>query len=398
MTQSPRRLLVGVCGGIAAYKVCGLVSHLVQYGHLVDVVMTEAAQRFVSPLTFAALTGRAVMTDLWESPEAITHIAAVRAAELFVVVPATAQSIAKLALGLADDLLTNAALAARIPILVAPAMNTAMYEHEATQAHLATLRARGVEIVPPAFGRLAEGEEGVGRLAEISDILARIEALLSPRVSSLRGRRLCITAGPTREPLDPVRFLSNPATGATGLALAYEAARRGATVNVVLGPTSLAVPPGVTVIPVGTAAEMEEAVAAVCAATEPELVIATAAVADERPVRVAVQKQKKRADALRHLDLEPTPDILAGLRSRLPASYLIGFAAETERHEEYARAKLETKRLDAIIVNDVSNARGFGLQENTWTLLTKDARYALGEGSKSRLAEHLLDWYETTVS
>lgn len=387
------RLLLGVCGGIAAYKACSLVSELVQRGDEVDVVLTEAAQRFVTPLTFSALTRRPTAISLWDEHQAIAHIDLVRRADVFAVVPATANTIAKLALGLADDLLTNAALAAKIPIVVAPAMNSAMYEHPATQQNLATLRARGVAIVEPGSGFLAERESGIGRLADQALIVRAIDLAYTPP-PAMTVQRVLITAGPTREAIDPVRFLSNAATGATGIELARAAVERGAAVTLILGPTALMPPPGVEIVRVTTAAEMLNAALA-AAAQSPELVIATAAVADHRPRVIAPQKLKKGRDDVASLDLVATEDIATALRKALPDAFVVGFAAETEEHHINAERKLIAKNLDAIVVNDVSNGRGFGNVANQCTVHFADGdSISTGMLDKAALAQRLLDVFE----
>lgn len=388
------RLLLGVCGGIAAFKACALVSELVQRGDEIDVILTEEAQRFITPLTFSALTRRRVATSLWDEHEAIAHIDLVRRADLFAIVPATAQTIAKLALGLADDLLSNAALAARVPIVLAPAMNEAMYEHPATQAHLATLRGRGVRIVEPVGGFLAERELGIGRLAPQELIVAGIDAAY-PSPSTASGRRVLITAGPTREAIDPVRFLSNAATGKTGLELARSARDRGAAVTVILGPTSVPVPAGVEVVHVTTASEMCEAALRAAVTHRPDLVIATAAVADHRPRFRAPYKLKKGRDPLEQIDLVPTEDVVAALRNALPDAFVVGFAAETEEHAENAERKLKAKNLDAIVMNDVAEGRAFGAVANRYTISFADGdQVELGPLPKARLAQRLLDLLE----
>lgn len=383
-----RRVLLGVCGGIAAYKAAALASRLVQRGAELEVILTDEAQRFVGAATFAALARRAVWTSLWERTEEIPHIRLVRAAEVFAIVPATANAIAKLALGIADDLLTNAALAARIPIVVAPAMNDAMLEHPATRANLAALAARGVTIVEPGVGFLAEREHGPGRLADEDALVAAIEAALA-RTRALAGERVLITAGPTREPIDPVRFLSNAATGTTGIELAREALARGAAVDLVLGPTHLEPPAAADVVRVTTAREMETATLARAAAAT--IVIATAAVADWRPAATSTAKVKK-TEAVSALALERNPDILAALGARERSGFLVGFAAETDDHEANAREKLARKALDAIVVNDVSGERGFGTGDNALVVLWgADGRRDLGRAAKRELAARLWD-------
>ena len=385
------RVLLGVSGGIAAYKAAALTSTLVQRGAIVDVVMTAEAERFVAPLTFASLTARPVYASLWDAPERIPHIRLVREADLAVVVPATANLIAKLAAGIADDLLLTALLAARIPRILAPAMNEAMYEDAATQANLASLRARGYEIVDPERGFLAERETGTGRLASEERILAAIERALSRR-QSLRGKRVAITGGPTREAFDPVRFLSNASTGSTAIELAREAALRGAQVTLLLGPTLLEPPAGVDVVRVTTAQQLYDA--ALQRAAGADLIVAAAAVADWRPAEHSDQKVHKTGEAVT-VTLAPNPDVLAALGERKGGSFLVGFAAETGDHEARARAKLRRKHLDAIAVNDVSGERGFGTGENALVLLWgDDGRRDLGAGEKTALAARLLDAVE----
>ena len=384
------RMLLGVCGGIAAYKVAALTSTLVQRGATVDVMMTAEAERFVGSLTFASLTARPVYTSLWDAPERIPHIRLVREAQVMLIAPATANTIAKIAQGFADDLVTAAALAARIPLIVAPAMNSAMYEHEATQAHLRTLRERGCEIVEPERGFLAERESGVGRLASEAALLEALERVLA-RTQRLAGTRVLITAGPTREAFDPIRFVSNGSSGATGIAIAREAALRGAEVTLLLGPTLLDPPPGVTTLRFTTATELLEL--ALTHAARAELVIATAAVSDWRPAQRAESKLKKHDDDL-VVQMVRNPDVLAEVAKRYDDAFLVGFAAETDDHEANAREKLARKGLDAVVVNDVRGERGFGTVENTLTVLWKDGRKELGTGSKAALAARLLDTIE----
>ena len=382
-----RRILLGVCGGIAAYKAAALASFLVQRGDRVDVILTEGAQQFIGPLTFASLTRNPVLTSLWDAPETIPHIALVRAADVLAIVPATANLIAKLARGIADDLLTNAALAARIPIVVAPAMNDAMYEHPATRENLSVLEARGVTIVEPGVGFLAERENGIGRLAEQDAIVAAIDGVLG-RARDLEGERVLITAGPTREAIDPVRFLSNASTGTMGIELAREALARGAEVDLVLGPTPVVPPQGAHIVRVTSAQEMHDA--ALSRFGEADIAIAAAAVADWRPAETFAQKVKKQ-DGTGSLEVVRTPDVLAALGERKDGAFLVGFAAETEALEQNARAKLRAKHLDAIAVNDVSGeSSGFGTGENELVLLWGEAgRRPLGRASKRELARRM---------
>lgn len=382
------RILLGVSGGIAAYKAAALTSTLVQRGATVDVVLTAEAERFIAALTFASLTARPVYASLWDAPERIPHIRLVREADVALVVPATANLIAKLAAGIADDLLTTALLAARIPRLLAPAMNEAMYQDPATQGNLSQLRARGYEIVDPEYGFLAERETGAGRLAGEERILEALERVLARR-RCLQGKRVAITGGPTREPFDPIRFLSNASTGATAIALAREAALRGADVTLLLGPTLLEPPAGIDVVRVNTAEELRAA--ALERAVGADLVIATAAVADWRPAESSESKLQKTGEDLT-VRLVPNPDVLAALGDRKGSSFLVGFAAETAEFESRGRAKLRRKHLDAIAVNDVSGERGFGTGENALVLLWgEDGRRDLGRAEKDVLAARLLD-------
>ena len=382
------RVLLGVTGGIAAYKAASLASALVQRGAIVDVIMTAGAERFVTPLTFSSLTARPVYTSLWDAPEKIPHVRLVREARAILVAPATANVIAKIATGVADDLLTTALLAARVPVVIAPAMNSAMYESDATRANLATLRARGYEIVEPEIGFLAERETGVGRLASEDRLIAALERVLA-RADSLSGVRVVVTAGPTREAFDPVRFVSNASTGATGIALAHEAAARGAAVTLLLGPTLLEPPASVEVVRFETAAELREAAAD--RARDAGVVIASAAVSDWRPAHASPQKLKKTGEELA-VTMERTPDVLAELGEKKGKTFLVGFAAETADHEANAREKLERKHLDAIAVNDVGGGRGFGTGENALVVLWgKDGRRDLGTADKATLAARLWD-------
>jgi phosphopantothenoylcysteine decarboxylase/phosphopantothenate--cysteine ligase len=335
------------------------------------------------------LTRNPVYTSLWDAPETIPHISLVRAADVLAIVPATANLIAKLAHGIADDLLTNAALAARIPIVVAPAMNDAMYEHPAMRENLRVLQARGVTIVDPGVGFLAERESGIGRLADQDAILGAISVALA-RVRDLEGERVLITAGPTREAIDPVRFLSNASTGTMGIELAREALARGARVDLILGPTLVDPPEGANVVRVTSAQQMRDA--ALAHFGEADIAIATAAVADWRPVETFAQKVKKH-DGPSVLELERTPDVLAALGERDSKTFLVGFAAETESIEAHAREKLRAKHLDAIAVNDVSRAdAGFGTGDSELVVLWGDhGRRELGRAPKRELARRLWD-------
>ena len=391
------RVLLGICGGIAAYKMASLTSTLVQAGAQVDVIMTAEAERFVGSLTFASLTGRPVYASLWDAPERIPHIRLVRAAHVILVAPATANVIAKLAHGIADDLLTTALLAARTRIVVAPAMNDAMYEHAATQENLRALASRGYDIVDPEYGFLAERERGVGRLASEERLLQALNVAVR-RSAALRGKRVVVTAGPTQEAFDPIRHVSNPSTGATGIAIAREAVARGAEVTLMLGPTLLEPPAGARTLRFKTADELLHL--ATAHAVGADITIATAAVSDWRPAETAASKLKKTDDDLT-VRMVRTPDVLAMLGERKGSTLLIGFAAETDDHERNAREKLERKQLDAIVINDVRGAAGFGTGENTLAILWRSGqRSDLGTAAKEVLAARLLDAVEerTTCS
>ena len=391
MSLNGKRILLGVTGSIAAYKAVELLRLLTKAGAEVQVVMTEAATKFVAPLTFETLTRQPVLLDMWslEYSHRIGHIEATRRADLFVVAPATARTIARLALGLGDDFLSCIYLASRCPVLVAPAMDCDMFEHQAVQENLGRLRDRGVHIVQPDTGPLASGMVGRGRLAALSEILGRIELILGPR-QDLEGQVVLVTAGPTREPLDPVRFLSNRSSGKMGYAIAEAAAARGAHVILVSGPTALPAPPDVDIIHVETAEEMHQAV---LAKLEPAgVVIKAAAVADYRPKRKAAGKIKK-GHAVSEIALEPTPDILAELGKRKGKRVLVGFAAETDDLVANARKKLERKNLDLVVANDVGRAgAGFDVDTNVVTIL--DAMGGVEELpllSKREVADRILD-------
>ncbi len=366
---SGRRVLLGVTGGIAAYKAVLLARLLMKAGASVQVVMTTAATRFVGPDTFTALTGRPARTDVFEEVEHVLHVRMAHEADVAVVAPATANVIARLALGLADDMVTSTMLEARCPLVVAPAMHTGMYEHAATQEHLRTLASRGAVIVGPATGSLAAGDEGLGRMSEPEEIAdAVLGALGMERERDLAGRTILVTAGPTHEPIDPVRFIGNNSSGRMGYAVAREAAARGARVVLVSGPVAIPPPPGVDVVRVTTAEEMREAVLGHL--DEADAVVKAAAVADWRPADVAGEKLKKDAGAPR-FELVPTPDILSELGERKGDRVLVGFAAETEHLEEAGRRKLESKGVDLIVVNEVGReGTGFGSETNDAMILS----------------------------
>jgi len=386
-----KRILLGVTGSIAAYKAVELLRELTKRGAEVQVVMTEAATRFVAPLTFETLSRQPVLLDMFSLAYGshIGHIEATARADLFVIAPATAHTIARLAHGLADDFLSNIYLASRCPVMVAPAMDSDMYQHVAVQENLARLRDRGVHILGPASGELASGLTGPGRLVEPPEIVEAIEKLLGP-TRDLAGEVVLVTAGPTREPLDPVRYLSNRSSGKMGYAVAEAAAARGARVILVSGPTALTPPPGVDVIHVETAQQMHDAVLAKLTAAT--VVIKAAAVADYRPKQVAGRKIKKD-EAVPEVRLEPTPDILAEVGKRKERRILVGFAAETEDLVANARKKLQRKNLDLMVANDVSQP-GAGFDSDTNAVKILDAQGGVEEiplQSKRSVADRVLD-------
>jgi phosphopantothenoylcysteine decarboxylase/phosphopantothenate--cysteine ligase len=387
-------VILGVGGGIAAYKSAELVRALVQQGASVQVVMTAGAQEFIRPLTFATLTGRKVITELFPtSPEstlssAVEHIAVAQENEILAVAPATADLMAKFAHGLADDFLTTLYLAFTGPVVIAPSMNTNMWQHPATTANLEALRRRGHRIVEPEEGYLACGTVGPGRLADPLQVAAAIQAEFHRR-RDLEGETVLVTAGPTQEPLDPVRYISNRSSGKMGYAIAESAASRGARVILVSGPVRLPAPRGVTVIPVRTAREMRDQV---FENLEPAtIVIKAAAVADYHLARVPEQKMKKTAARL-SLELDPTPDILAELGRKKGDRLLVGFAAETQNLSQEVRRKLESKNADMIVGNLVSEDMGFDSDQNEVTLaLSTGELIPLPRASKRELADRIFD-------
>jgi phosphopantothenoylcysteine decarboxylase/phosphopantothenate--cysteine ligase len=384
--ERSRNILLGVSGGIAAYKACELVRRLREAGCVVRVVMTRGATAFVTPLTFQALSGQPVRIDLLdaEAESGMDHIALARWADHVVVAPATADLMARLAAGLADDLLTTLCLATEAPILLAPAMNRVMWEHPATRGNHERLLERGVRMVGPDSGGQACGEHGAGRMAEPAAI---VEALLGNAPLPLGGRRVLITAGPTREPIDPVRFLANRSSGRMGVALAEAARAAGAEVCMVHGPMTLPAPGGTRTIAVETAIEMAQAVLREIPGTD--LFIAAAAVADYRPRTTAAQKLKKTAEAVT-LELVRNPDILAQVAALQPRPFVVGFAAETENLHAHAVEKMQRKNLDMIAANDVSGGRAFGTEDNALTVLWPGGEHRFPEQPKSALARALI--------
>lgn len=382
-----RRLLLGVTGGIAAYKACVLVRLLRLRGAAVRVVMTRSAERFIGPATFAALSDHRVYTDLWEEP-GVLHVRLAHEADVAVIAPATANVIAKLAHGIADDLLTSALLEASCPLVLAPSMHTGMWEKAATQANVTALSSRGARLVGPARGTLAAGDEGIGRMAEPEDILRAIEDALAAN-GDLAGRRIVVTAGPTWEPIDPVRFIGNRSTGKMGFDVAAEAFARGADVTLVVGPGTPDPPPGPSVRRVGTAQEMRRAVMEV--AEHADAVVMAAAVADFRPESAAGEKLKKERGSP-EVRLVPTPDILAEL-GRRGGVVLVGFAAETHDVEASGREKLRRKGAHLIVANEVGRSgTGFGSDTNRAAILAADGEDTqLREWTKRELASVICD-------
>ncbi|MFL6297883.1 MAG: bifunctional phosphopantothenoylcysteine decarboxylase/phosphopantothenate--cysteine ligase CoaBC [Actinomycetes bacterium] len=396
------RVLLGVSGGIAAYKAAELARELQRAGAEVQPLLTAAGEQMVSRATFAALTGRQVPASVWDDPAAVEHVALARWGQVLVVAPATAHTLARLAAGLADDLLTNVALAFPGPVVVAPAMHTEMWEHPATRANLELLERRGVRVVPPASGPLTSGDVGPGRLAELDDLVAGVVAALEPVRGApgdrpgpgLAGARVLVSLGGTREPLDPVRYLGNRSSGRMGAAIVAEALRRGAEVTAVAAATTVDPPAGAHLLRVETAQQLYAAVLA--AADAQDVLIMAAAVADFRPKRVAEGKLKKD-QGVPEVVLEPTPDTLAELgRRRRPDQVLVGFAAETGDHLAGARKKLESKHLDLVVLNHVEGAHSaFGADDADAYLVDADTVEELPRTSKAAIAAHLLDRVET---
>ena len=383
-----RRIVVGVTGGIAAYKACELVSRLKKRGAQVRVVLTQHACQFVNPLTFETLSGNPAYTDSFERKFEIGHVSLAKWAELFIVAPATANAMAKMACGIADDLLSTTYLAMTAPVLLAPAMNCAMWRNAATQANLKTLAGRGVSTVGPESGHLACGDEDIGRMSEAEAIVEAAEAILNP-LRDLEGLNILVTAGPTVERIDPVRYITNRSTGKMGYAIAGAAARRGARVTLVSGPTNLAAPEGVERVQIESSAQLCEAV--LSRGSGADVVIQAAAPADFRPKHAAQQKIKKTGENMT-LELEATTDIAAELgRRKRPGQTLVAFAAETNDVLDNARRKLARKNADLIVANDVSRSdAGFGVDTNVVTLIAQADVRALERMSKSAVADAIL--------
>lgn len=394
MSLSGRRVVLGVSGGIAAYKSCILARQLTESGAAVDVVLTAAATEFVRPLTFEALTKRPVLSSLWERGRALSHVELARDAELIVLAPATANLLARAAQGIADDLLTAILLAATGPVLAAPGMNDAMFAHPATQANLATLRERGWVVVGPAIGALAEGpSERPGRMAEPEEILLQAERLLRAPGSVLRDKHVVVTAGPTREHLDPVRIITNPSSGRMGYRLAEAAYARGARVTLISGPTAVPQPIGPDLVRVTSTEELRAAVER--ALPKADVLLMAAAPADFRPADRSDTK-RPRADGDLTLSLEPTPDVLEStVAARRPGSVVVGFALEVGQGVTRAREKLERKQLDLVVLNRVDEpGSGFEVDTNRITLITREGEQETELMTKRAAAEMILDRVE----
>lgn len=392
-----RHVVVGVSGGIASYKSCLLVRRLAEAGAQVDVILTEGAAEFVRPLTFEALSGRPVLTSLWAPNAALEHVRLAAEAELVIVAPATANLLARMAQGIGDDLLTTLLLARTGPVLLAPAMNDAMYAHPATQANLATLRTRGLAAVGPEVGPLAEGpSDRPGRMSEPELILAHAARLLNHN-RPLAGKRVLVTAGPTRESLDPVRTVSNRSSGKMGYRLAEAAWERGAEVLLVSGPSQLPVPVGVECIRIETTEEMAAAVQA--RLPQSDVLLMAAAPADYRPAKPGTEK-RPRQDGTFTVELAPTADILMGtLAARKPGSLIVGFALETGDAVAKGRAKLTRKQLDLIVVNDaLEPGAGFEVETNRVVIVARDGQeFSLPLASKREVAGSILDAVEARL-
>jgi len=364
-----KQIVLGVTGSIAAYKAVSLLRTLLREGAVVRVVMTQSATKFVTPLTFEVLSGHPVSTDVFEAHQEMKHLSLPAQADVIVIAPATANCLAKVALGLGDDLLSTMLLTSQCPLVVAPAMDGGMWTHPSVIEHVGTLRARGAIVVDPEIGPLASGRIGEGRLAEEPAILEAIQTALVPQCD-WQGHRVLVSAGPTQEPIDPVRFISNRSSGKMGYAIAEAAQARGAQVVLVTGPTALPVPKGVEVVPVATAEEMWKALSARLAWST--AIVMAAAVADFRPRHPASQKIKKQGRVGQTIDLERTTDILTSLSAQRTTQLMVGFAAETSDLIAHAKEKLTAKGLDLIVANDITiEGAGFGSDQNTATLIDR---------------------------
>lgn len=385
-----KRIVLGVTGSIAAYKAVSLLRALLREGATVQVVMTQSATKFVTPLTFEVLSGHPVSTDLFEAHQEMNHLSLPEQADGIVIAPATANCLAKAALGLGDDLLSTMLLTAQCPLIVAPAMDGGMWTHPSVSEHVSTLRSRGTVVVDPEVGPLASGRIGQGRLAEEGAILEALQTALAPQ-RDWQGHRLLVSAGPTQEPIDAVRFISNRSSGKMGYAIAEAAQARGAQVVLVTGPTALPVPRGVEVVSIATAEEMFKVLSTRLAWST--AVIMAAAVADFRPISPASEKMKKQGKASQTLDLECTTDILASLSAQRTSQLMVGFAAETHDLIANAQGKLAAKGLDLIVANDITTSGGvFGSDQNTATLIDRQGVMTeLPLMSKRKLADIILN-------
>ena len=390
------RIVLGDTGSIAAYKAVSLLRTLLREGATVQVVMTASATKFVTPLTFEVLSGHPVSTEVFEAHQEMKHLSLPEQADAIVIAPATANCLAKSALGLGDDLLSTMLLTAQCPVIIAPAMDGGMWMHPAVTEHVRTLRARGTIVVDPEEGPLASGKVGQGRLADEHKILAALQSALAPQ-RDWQGHRVLISAGPTQEPIDPVRFISNRSSGKMGYALAEAARARGAQVVLVSGPTALPAPRGIEVVPVETAADMTKALSARLAWST--VVIMAAAVADFRPLHPASQKIKKQGQTDQTLALERTTDILAALSAQRTTQLLVGFAAETQDLIAHAKDKLAAKGLDLIVANDITTeGAGFGSDHNAATLIDRQgALIELPLMSKRAMADAILNKAHTLL-
>ena len=390
--QVQKCIVLGVTGGIAAYKACEVASRLVKGGFSVYTIMTENATKLVAPLTFQTLTKHPVVTDTFAPPVTfeVEHIALAQRADLFLIAPATANILAKLAHGIADDMLSTTALATRAPLLLAPAMNTGMWDNAATQANVRLLKDRGARFVGPAGGLLACGDSGMGRMSEPADIFQAAQELLNAR-SDLSGLRVLVTAGPTREAMDPVRFLTNRSSGKMGYAIADAAKRRGAEVTLVSGPVALSAPAGVQVLPISSTEDLLSVMLE--QAPQHDIIIQAAAPADFRPVSVAENKIKKGSDDTLTVSFTQTPDVAKAVgQQKRKGQTLVGFAAETELVLEHALQKLDAKRLDLIVANDVTQpGAGFDVDTNIITLIDHARQETLPLMSKRDAANAILD-------
>jgi len=392
MMLTGREIVLGVTGGIAAYKSAEIVSRLRRLGASVHVIMTKSATEFVTPLTFETMSNHPVVTDTFARPETweVEHIALAKAADLFVIAPATANIMAKMAHGIADDMLSTTVLATRATVLIAPAMNTGMWEAKATQENLKMLKARGVETVGPEGGFLACGDVGAGRMSEPVQIVEKITELLA-RKQDMTGLKVLVTAGPTREMLDPVRFVTNRSSGRMGYALAENAQQRGAEVTLVSGPVNIPAPKGVTVVNVQSTDDLYNAMMEF--APQQDIIVQSAAPADYKTENVAPQKLKKQGDAALELRLVPTQDVAKAVgENKKPGQTLIGFAAETENLHDNAEKKLDRKNLDMIVANDVTKpGAGFDVDTNIASIMTDDGVEELPLMKKTELAQVIFD-------